>query len=328
MFSLYKRGPSFWWVRWPSSLGGRRESTGCKSKRAAEEWCRAREVVIANPAAAAARSASLRQVLERYIADAETSGRAEATLRYYADVCAPLLSYFEDAPPAAVTRDSLAKYITWREHTVKPATVAKELRFLRSALLLGFADDLVERHPDKVMPRGYRAQETPRERYLTWYEAGCLLDAIPPGPRRSQVLFMIATGARLEESDRAQGDDVNLSEGFVRIRGTKTKAAEAQVPILPHVRWMLVEAVESMPWGKWNRNNARRYLHKYCERAGIEPVSPRDLRRTASQWLVDLGVPLSQVAAFLRHTSVRMVYRHYGKTEGARLGDQIKRAVG
>ncbi|MBE7450046.1 MAG: tyrosine-type recombinase/integrase [Kofleriaceae bacterium] len=48
-------------------------------------------------------------------------------------------------------------------------------------------------------------------------------------------------------------------------------------------------------------------------RAGIERVSPNDLRRTYASWLVNAGVPLQQVARLLGHKSTRMVDLVCGK---------------
>jgi len=40
--------------------------------------------------------------------------------------------------------------------------------------------------------------------------------------RAARVAFILASSARLGESDRAKVEDVDLQAGFIRIRGTKS----------------------------------------------------------------------------------------------------------
>ena len=49
-----------------------------------------------------------------------------------------------------------------------------------------------------------------------------------------------------------------------------------------------------------------------CRRAGIEPVSPNDLRRAYASWLKQRGVDSAAVAKLLGHASTRMVDLVYG----------------
>ena len=53
-----------------------------------------------------------------------------------------------------------------------------------------------------------------------------------------------------------------------------------------------------------------------CERAGIDPISPNELRHSAASLLVAAGMPLEEVADLLGHRDVTMlagVYRHRTK---------------
>jgi integrase len=56
----------------------------------------------------------------------------------------------------------------------------------------------------------------------------------------------------------------------------------------------------------------RRDLGDACNRAGIDPVSPNNLRRTYASWLKQRGVDSAVVAKLLGHTSTRMVDLVYG----------------
>ena len=92
------------------------------------------------------------------------------------------------------------------------------------------------------------------------------------------------------------------------------------------------------PWG-----NVRHDLASASRRAGIEPVTLNDLRRTCATWLREGGIEPHLIAAVLGHADSRMVERVYrlipldvlGASLKARLGDgcnsivaeQIRRAV-
>lgn len=62
------------------------------------------------------------------------------------------------------------------------------------------------------------------------------------------------------------------------------------------------------PWG-----NSRRDLGQACERAGLPPVSPNDLRRTFGTWLRLHGVAPHFIGVAMGHADSRMVERVYGR---------------
>jgi len=60
-------------------------------------------------------------------------------------------------------------------------------------------------------------------------------------------------------------------------------------------------------------SNLRRDIARLCKDAGVEPITPNELRHSAASLLVNAGVPLEEVADFLGHVDVTMlaqVYRH------------------
>jgi hypothetical protein len=92
------------------------------------------------------------------------------------------------------------------------------------------------------------------------------------------VAFILATGARWGETDRARREDVQTVGERVLLRGTKTDLAARTVPIVGAGHDLLAHALRCAegeegllfrPWG-----NARRDLAQACKRAGIPAVSP------------------------------------------------------
>jgi integrase len=58
-----------------------------------------------------------------------------------------------------------------------------------------------------------------------------------------------------------------------------------------------VEGLLFLPW-----QNVRRDLAQACDRAGIEPCTPNDLRRTCATWLRQAGAAPDLIAPVMGHT--------------------------
>ena len=66
-------------------------------------------------------------------------------------------------------------------------------------------------------------------------------------------------------------------------------------------------------------------LRLACKRAGIERVSPNDLRRTHASLLRQAGIALEDIAPILGHASTEMLQRVYGRTNIDALGKALAR---
>jgi integrase len=208
-------------------------------------------------------------------------------------------------------------------------------------LLGGLLQEDAQRVPMKTITR---ARELHRGGRWTLYDIahflGCSISTVhrylnmpEPKPTRGGDLrakhaaWIIATGARRKESYRAELHDHDFKAWRVHLRGTKTGSAERTIPIAPPFRSLLTFAVEGRPekgalFPRWA--NIWRSLRLACKRAGIEPLSPNDLRRTHSSLLNEAGVSLENLAPVMGHTSTRMLEKVY--TDRNNLG-RIERAL-
>jgi len=235
----------------------------------------------------------------------------------------------ETTPLAEITHEAVGRYISQREtERVSQHTIHKELKALRFGLRLEAERGNYPHNVDHVTrTRRFAEGYKPRKRYLTWEEIPRLLMAIasPSGlastaqaPERAQhVMWLIATAGRLRESYRAELDDHDFAKWTVLIRGSKTSDAEARIAIAPAFRPMLLLAISGRPelgplfphWG-----NVHRSLLLACKRAGIERVSPNDLRRTHASLLRQSGIALEDIREVTRHATTRMLELVYGRT--------------
>jgi hypothetical protein len=73
------------------------------------------------------------------------------------------------------------------------------------------------------------------------------------------------------------------------------------------------------PW-----TNMRRDIKKACDRVGIDPVSPNDLRRTFGSWLKNRGLDSAVIARLMGHSSTRMVDKVYGQLNDDTLAEAME----
>lgn len=325
---LYRRPDSRVWWCWYYDEQGRlqRRSTRSATREGAEAALAELERRARDPSYRASHSATLSRALEDLLAERrDVRKRAGGTLHMYRVKAGHLVRVLGDSRPLGTigARDVDAYVTTRLEEGAARSTVSKELTTLRAALKLAkrygaFPGDVAE-----VMPT-FSAEYKPRRRFLSPDEVSALLAQLEPD-RAARVAFIVATAARWGESDRARREDITATS--VRLRGTKTAGSAREVPILPDslapMRRLLDHAKRHgggaaglllRPWG-----NVRRDLHAACERAGLPPCSPNDLRRTMATWLRARGVAPQLIGAFLGHTDGRMVERVYGRLPPAEL---------
>lgn len=218
-----------------------------------------------------------------------------------------------------------ARYVS--EHTIH-----KELTTLRVALKLAARRGLWRGVVAAVMPVGFSPQYKPRKRWLTPAELKQLFPVFEPD-RAARIAFLAVTSARWSESDGARRGDVAADYSFVHLRGTKTEGSNRIVPVVTaEARSLLKYAVEhaqgrdGMLFTRWT--NRGRDIKAACRRAGVEPCTPNDLRRSFAQWLRRAGAPAELVAPAMGHASPQMVRKVYGELDATALGDALAAALG
>jgi site-specific recombinase XerD len=301
-------------------------STGRRDAAAAYLWEAERQRVSASPGYAASLAASFGDWVVRTI-DIKTREKSAGTVNMYQTKLGHFVRIWgEECRLASVSAPGVDAYIKQRQgEGAKNNTIRRELTCLRQ--LLRFAKRAGQYPADiaEVMPVGFSANYTPTTRTLKVADLPALLAALPSDTERAWVCLAIAVGADAGDIERATKADYDPVRKVMRVRGTKTVSRDAEVPILEHVETLFLYALERLPVS-WPR--ASKALGEACARAGIPHLSPKDLRRTASSWLIAAGANQSHVSRFLRHKNdamVRMVYGQVTPEElGSLLGDSAK----
>jgi integrase len=128
--------------------------------------------------------------------------------------------------------------------------------------------------------------------------------------------FLAYTGCRLNEAKGVTWGDVDLVRGVLHVQGTKTAAANREVPLIPPARRLLEKlharsmAAAAQLKGQTTVNPADRVLPvseagislaTACQKLGVEPLTHHDLRDAFATLAIESGVDIPTVAAWLGH---------------------------
>lgn len=256
-------------------------------------------------------------VLSAYIEAKPAGGyarqRAEWVRQAILKVQAPaLLSLPVDALDKQACRDyAAARY----RQGVKPGTVATNLGILRAAMNWAAGEKLIAAEPKMELPQS----APPRDRWLTSEEARSLLEAAGAPHIRLFVILALHTAARAAAILDLTWDRVN--EKFIDLNPAgrvRTRKGRAVVPMSPELWRALSEARSGaltdhvIEWAGKPVLSVKKGLERATQRAGLEDVTAHTLRHTAATWMVQAGVPIAKVAAFLGHRDSRTTERVYG----------------
>jgi integrase len=329
MAKLFKRdGSTSYYARIRTPSGAWRVvSTRCTDKRAAETVAARLEREAHGLADAASNATTTAECATAFVESRIARGRSAGTLHFYG----VKLGHAVRLLPEFIAQVRFKQLEAYRSQRLAEGahrtTTEKELGAIRAMLWHAAKSGMYPHDPAREVPDIGDSYQ-PRERSLTLAEVQALLEALPPA-RAAWVAFVVATGARRGEAERAQRGDVRGD--YVLLRGTKTALAPRTVPIVPPFHLLLAYSLERANGSgrllaTWS--NAVRDLGLACTAAGIRPATPNDLRRTPATLLRAAGVATDIIAAFLGHSTSRMVERVYGRLSPQQIRERMLQGMG
>ncbi|NOT63947.1 MAG: tyrosine-type recombinase/integrase [Acidobacteria bacterium] len=199
------------------------------------------------------------------------------------------------------------------------ADTHRVLTLLRSMLKVAEREDWITRSPfGRGKPLVSMSDEKPRERVLSREEEQRLLACCVGRKAALKPLLICAldTGMRRGELISLKWENVDLQNRLIQIEAFNTKTMrERAVPMsnrLTNELQQLYEAsngsVDELVF------NSRGWIHnqlkRACKLAGIDDFRLHDCRHTCATRLVQGGLPLTEVARILGHTTIAMTYRY------------------
>lgn len=326
---IFKRN-GVWYVR-TDPLNGGKVSTRERTKKGALRWLHEREQEATrretDPAYSAAK-ATLVDWCDTFLDRAEERGCSQATLSFYNQKLGHWVRFLGvTSNMSDVNQGNVDRFVSSRRlDRVSEHTISKECAVLVRMLKVAKRGGAWSGDLDSLIPEDVRPSYVPRSRALKMEEVTKLVAVARPYIA-ALVALSAGLGVRLSEAQKLTREDFSKRDGTVRIRGTKTEAADRVVPILANFRKLVDGALPLLPLGPYNCN-LYRDLEVDCRRAGIEYCTPNDLRRSHATILLEFGVSPDVVRRLLGHTSEAMVRQVYGRTRPESLREQAEAAIG
>ncbi len=295
-----------WYAVWTEGGRTRRRSLRTKDRAVAE-----RTLADLRRGDAASRRETVGEIMYAYLQEKDQSAIDPARLRVAWKALEPT---FASLRPDHIDRPLCRVHIARRrQEGRKDGTIAKELNTLRAGL----------RWHDPRTPAIFEMPPAvqPRERYLTRAEYGRLLKACETQPHLHLfVVLALATAGRSQAILGLTWDRVDFARGVVRLaEDPHRRKGRATVPITDSARAALeavydVRTCDSVvEWAGRRVGSIKKAFKAACARAGLEGVTPHDLRRTAAVWMAEAGVSMAEIAAYLGHSDDRVTSKHYAR---------------
>ncbi len=328
MGTIYKRG-KIWWISYYENGQQQWESSGSTRKKDAEHLLRLREGRIAEGKDPGVRyeKITLGELAYDFVAEyrlnrKKSMGRARLSVKY-------LLDFFGQHTRAVnINGSRLNDYVEARQAmpsrkggNISNGTINRELAALRRMFNLAVKNGKLTKAHSPYVPR--LKEDNVRVGYFSHDEFLALREALPMY-LKLPVSLGYYTGMRLGEILNLRWDQVNLSEGIIRLTPKDTKNAESR--LIP-LSWdqKLIRLIEKQkelrdtedPEGPWvcsrdgqRINGFRKAWTTASEQAKCEGKLFHDLRRTAVRNMVRAGVPERVVMQISGHKT-RSVFDRY-----------------
>ncbi len=291
------------------------------------------------PPVPALTSAAFWHSLEAFTKDLQAAEKSHNTIRGYREAMCNFAAWFEQATgrplaPSSLTRDVVRAYQIdlLDEGALRHTTINRRLAgltaYARWALATGqiLADPMariprlptLNTSPGWLNPEQRIALQRILKREKQWVARNEDGQRALWRQRNATLLIVLwATGLRVSEAAGLNVGHVNLQSrpGVVRVVGEGAKArlllltAEAQQMV---ERWLLVRpAISDEPalfvsqrLTRMTLRSMERVVAEYGQQAGLEALTPQQLRHTFARQLIEQGAPLDHVAARLGHASL------------------------
>ncbi len=282
----------------------------------------------------------MRTAIARFLQYLTVERNASAyTIKSYREDLAALADYLTEAcggnvpRPEAITVLELRGYVAaLHEAGYAKTSIARRLASLRSFFKFGQREGWTKTNPAKPLRNPRKGRSLPH--FLSAEDIGRLLSAPPAntamGLRDRAILeTMYSAGLRVSETVGLNRGDLDLDDGFLRVRGKGRK--ERLAPIGSYAaaalqKWLVKARLNPRepPGGaapvflnKFGRRlttrSVARMLEKYLQLTSLDSrTTPHSLRHSFATHLLDRGADIRSVQELLGHKSLvtTQIYTH------------------
>jgi integrase/recombinase XerC len=235
-------------------------------------------------------------------------------------------------PLFQLTERDLEEFL--RHGNPAPNTVASRRSIIRGFYLWAHRAEYVHANPAADLPT-VRAKNVRARHWLTADQARQAIAAAGGGPfplrDRALVGVLVYTGLRAQEAGQLRWDDIDLATNRIRVKGKGEKHAVVGIAADLHqllTDWKQVHGTGWVfPRGRYAGVGGRAdhwldydvplapqgiriVVTRVGKLIGVPGLRPHDLRRTLAGILEDRQVPIDQISAVLRHSTVATTQRY------------------
>jgi integrase len=234
-----------------------------------------------------------------------------------------VLAHFGAMKADTLTEEHCDAYIAARRKLGRSdGTIWTELGHLRSSLRWAERKNLIGKAPAIKRP----PRPAPRDKRLTKDQARAFIDACEKPHVKLFVRLALATAARMGALLDLTWDRVDFDQGVIRLHNPakeRTHKGRALVPMNGQIMEALREAQAGstgawvIEWGGRRVLNVKKGIAEAGKRSGLTWVTAHVFRHSAACFMAEGGVPMSEIAQYLGHSSTRVtetVYARYSPT--------------
>lgn len=282
---------------------------------------------------------SLSEVLEIFIADKESQGRASKTIKDYQESIEKFIKYNGDID---ITDIEVGNIIKYRNHLLKEeelsnASINHYLRDLRTYINYAYNNGYTTR---KIKVELVKGQENIKE-VFTDEELEKLLrkptnkNDFAEWRMYTIICYVLATGNRADTIVNITLSDVDLNRRIMRIATAKNKRV-SEIGLDKSITSLLRKYIKdwrsdatlseylfcNISGDKLTTNALRQSFSKYCHERGVDKTSIHALRHTFAKLYILNGGSEFKLQQMLGHSTLAMT-RHYVSMFGADLARDI-----
>ncbi len=255
----------------------------------------------------------------------KNSGNTEKTIRSKIDSSKHILPVFKNKNLGRISSADIKNYQLERKLEVrnKPKNTDKregEINYrslnIELATLHHFFNYCMERNYIQSNPasRIKKLNELSRLKTLSDGDIKKLIAGATNKLTRDIITFLIYTGCQKGEALNLKWDDVDLKNGVIAVKGTKTKY-DRYIPISEALRGVLEGIKKNQGLYVFNNNGAKigdfkRSFKTACRNAGLKDLRIHDLRHVFASKMVMNGTSLYITGELLGHRTTQMTKRY------------------
>ncbi|GAB6161947.1 site-specific integrase [Desulfothermus naphthae] len=307
---LFKRKNGYWYIRFAR---GKEKSLKTKDKKLAEKLFRALykealegKLILLEKY----QKITLQNFIKEYL-EYSASIKSHATYKRDKIALKKLLDFLGDIPLKIITPKKIEEFHTFllrKGH--KPSGVNVEIRHIKAAFNKAVFWGYLKSNPYGKIKLLKVPKRPPK--FLKEQEIELILKSIDDQNFKELIICYLETGCRRQELLNLRKEDVDLQNGFIRVKGKGDKIR--LIPLTKTVKKILQKRLSTVKGEQLFLYHPDTVTHKWIKLMRKLGLNYRlhDLRHTTASYLAIQGIPLKFIQELLGHSDITttQIYAH------------------